>query len=296
MNPILIPIEQDKAGFERFIGSWLCRGERTILIDVGPSRSIPILVHALRELGIEWVDYVLLTHIHADHAGGLAGFLGFFPTARVICHGKAIGHLTDPGKLWVGTQRALGELALTYGPILPVQKDRLIPHRDARLPDLEILETPGHAPHHLSYVYQGNLFAGEAGGVFLTVEGSEYLRPATPPVFFLKEFVESIDRLIHHGNFPMFYGHFGKAEDSRSMLQRARDQLLFWEKIVSEQSSRGGENVMERCLERLLAEDPELKAFPRMSREDQARERFFSINSIKGYLGYLENLSRHPLQ
>ena len=296
MTPILIPIEQNKAGFERFIGSWLCRGERTLLIDVGPSRSIPILVHALRELGIERVDTVLLTHIHADHAGGLAGFLEFFPMARVICHGKAIGHLIDPAKLWLGTQRALGELALTYGPILPVQKDRLIPHTGARLPELEILETPGHAPHHLSYIYQGNLFAGEAGGVFLTVEGSEYLRPATPPVFFLKEFAESIDRLILHGDFPIFYGHFGKAEESRPMLQRAGDQLLFWEKIVLKESSRGGENVMERCLERLLAEDPELKAFPRMTPEDQAREKFFVMNSVKGYLGYLENLSRHPLQ
>ena len=296
MTPILIPIKQDRPGFDNFIGSWVYRGDRSVVVDVGPSRSVNLLIQSLAELGMEKVDFVLLTHIHVDHAGGLAEFLRFFPMARVICHSKAISHLMDPTKLWLGTQKALGELALTYGPVSPVKKDRLIPHTEAHVPGLEIVETPGHAPHHLSYVYERNLFAGEAGGIYLTVDGLEYLRPATPPVFFLKEFAESIDRLILHGDFPMFYGHFGKAETSRPMLQRARDQLLFWEKIVSEESSRSGENVMERCLERLLAEDPELKAFPRMTREDQARERFFSINSIKGYLEYLENLSRHPLQ
>lgn len=296
MTPILIPIKQDKPGFEAFIGSWLCPGECPVVVDVGPSRSIPLLVHSLRELGMDRVDYVLLTHIHVDHAGGLAEFLRFFPTAQVICHSKAVRHLIDPAKLWLGTQQALGELALTYGPILAVKKDRLVPHTEAHLPGLEIIETPGHAPHHLSYVYQENLFAGEAGGVFLAGNGLEYLRPATPPVFFLKEFLESIDRLILQGNFPMFYGHFGKAGNSRPMLQRAGEQLLFWEKIISEESSSGREGVVERCTKRLLEEDPELRTFPQMTPDDQARERFFLSNSIKGYLGYLENLSRHSLQ
>jgi glyoxylase-like metal-dependent hydrolase (beta-lactamase superfamily II) len=296
MNPILIPIKQDKPGFEEFIGSWVYQGDRSIVVDVGPSRSIDLLVQSLRELAIKQVDIVLLTHIHVDHAGGLAEFLRVFPTAQAVCHAGAINHLIDPAKLWLGTRKALGELAFTYGPISAVKRDRLIPHTEARVPGLEIIETPGHAPHHLCFVYEENLFAGEAGGVYLRVNGLEYLRPATPPVFFLKEFVESIDRLILQGDLPIFYSHFGGAENSRPMLQRAKNQLLFWEDIVSEESLKACEDIVERCMERLLKVDPESKAFAIMAPDDQARERFFFKNSIKGYLGYLQNRSSHSLQ
>jgi len=296
MTPVLIPIKQDKPGFERFIGSWICPGDPSIVVDVGPSRSVNLLLQSLSELGMARIDFILLTHIHVDHAGGLAEFLRFFPMAQVICHSKAVSHLMDPTKLWLGTQKALGELALTYGPVSPVKEDRLIPHTEAHVPGLEIVETPGHAPHHLSYVYERNLFAGEAGGVYLTADGLEYLRPATPPVFFLKEFLESIDRLLLQGDLPIFYSHFGKAEMSRSMLQRAGKQLLFWENVVSEEWPKGHDDMLERCMKRLLEEDPELRALAIMTPADQARERFFLANSIKGYLGYLQDISRHSLQ
>jgi glyoxylase-like metal-dependent hydrolase (beta-lactamase superfamily II) len=77
----------------------------------------------------------------------------------VICHSKAIGHLIDPTKLWLGGRKALGELASIYGPISPVKREWLIPHEEAHLPGLKVIETPGHAPHHVSYLYEGKLFA-----------------------------------------------------------------------------------------------------------------------------------------
>ena len=288
-NPILIPIKQDRPGFEKFIGSWVCPGNPCLLVDVGPSRSADLLAQSLSRMGIKRVDFVLLTHIHIDHAGGLAQFLRVFPMARVICHAKAIGHLLDPAKLWVGSQRALGELASLYGPISPVKKEWLIPHEEAHLTGLQIIETPGHAPHHLSYVYEGKLFAGEAGGVYFDFGTSDYLRPATPPVFFLREFLASIDRLLAEGDLPIFYGHFGRAKKSQSMLKRARNQLLDWKKIIRENRAPGQDGATERCMEVLLKEDPELKAFQTMHHADQERERFFMANSIKGYLGYLQN-------
>lgn len=296
MNPTLIPIRQDRPGFEEFIGSWFYQGNRATVVDVGPSRSIHILLQSLYDVGVKRVDLVLLTHIHADHAGGLAEFLKVFPMAQVICHGRAIGHLIAPANLWLGTQKALGDLALTYGPIDPVGKEWLVSHTEAKVAGLEIFETPGHAPHHLSYVYEGKLFAGEAGGIYLTVGKGEYLRPATPPVFFLKEFAESMDRLLIRGDLPIYFGHFGRAENSMPLLKRARRQLLFWERIISEESSRGLGDAVERCMDRLLKEDPELKAFSKMSLDDQGRERFFIANSIRGYLGYLQNLSGQSLK
>ena len=288
-NPTLIAVRQDRPGFERFIGSWVCRGDRCIVVDVGPSRSVTDLVRSLSRMGVDRVDLVLLTHIHIDHAGGLAEFLRFFPMARAVCHSKAIGHLLDPAKLWAGSRKALGELASMYGPIGPVKREWLIPHEEARFKGLKVIETPGHAPHHLSYVHEGKLFAGEAGGVYFDFGTSDYLRPATPAVFFLREFVASLDRLIEEGDLPIFYGHFGRAQTSQFMLKRAARQLLLWEKIIRENMGWTEGNATERCVEVLLKEDPELGAYPDMPPDDQARERFFMAKSVEGYLGYLKS-------
>ena len=288
MRPVLIEIPQDRPGFDRFIGSWLCPFDKTIVVDVGPSRSLQRLIASLTSRGIHRVDYVLLTHIHMDHAGGLAEFLDYFPTAAVVCHAKAISHLVDPTKLWLGSQNTLGDLAEAYGPIKPVKRDRLIPHTEVQVDGVEAIETPGHAVHHLSYIIQGYLFAGEAGGVYLGGNGGEYLRPATPPVFLMKQFVESIDRLLTARDLTMCYAHFGRAESSHRMLKRERAQLLFWERIIKEEMAKRDSDLSERCMARLLAEDPELSAFKAMSSAEQEREKFFMGNSIKGYLGFLQ--------
>jgi glyoxylase-like metal-dependent hydrolase (beta-lactamase superfamily II) len=292
MQPVLIGIPQDRPGFDRFIGSWLCPFDKTVVIDVGPSRSLPKLLDALTARGIHRVDYVLLTHIHMDHAGGLAEFLDHFPMARAVCHSKAISHLVDPSKLWLGSQKTLGDLAEAYGPITPVKRDRLLPHTEAQAEGIDLLETPGHAVHHLSFIVRGNLFAGEAGGIYIRGEGWEYLRPATPPVFVLKQFLESIDRLLNARDLTMCYAHFGRADSSHHMLKRERAQLLFWEKIIREEMAKGDHLLMERCMAKLLAEDPELSAFEAMSSVDQDREKFFMGNSIKGYLGFFDQGNR----
>lgn len=291
MQPELIEIKQDRPGFDRFIGSWLCASEKTMVVDVGPSRSLPKLIDSLTARGIHRVDYVLLTHIHMDHAGGLAEFLDHFPMASAVCHAKAIPHLVDPSKLWQGSQKTLGHLADVYGPIKPVKRERLIQHTDAHAQGIDLVETPGHAVHHLSFILEGNLLAGEAGGIYVTGPGWEYLRPATPPVFFLKEFVESVDRLLNVQDLPMCYAHFGKAESSQRMLKRERAQLLLWEKIIRDEIAGGDPLPVERCAARLLAQDPDLGAYQLMSSAEREREKFFMSNSIKGYLGYIQENS-----
>jgi len=287
MDPTLIAIKQDAPGFDRFIGSWVFQGKKTVVIDVGPSNSVKAFVGSLSAMGVDRVDWVLLTHIHIDHSGGLAEFLSHFPSAKAICHDKAIKHLVDPSRLWAGSQKTLGDLCKTYGPVRPVKRERLVPHRDAFVDGLEIIETPGHAPHHLSFIYEGHLMAGEAGGVYFTTQNSEYLRPATPPIFFLGQFLESIDRLLARENFPICYGHFGKAEAAHPMLRRARDQLILWERLIKEEIASSKEHPLERCMETLFSKDPELGAFETLGEDVQERERFFMANSVKGYLGFL---------
>ena len=187
MSPELIEINQDMPGFDHFNGTWSYIGDKNIIVDVGPAHSVKRLIKSLRSMGREHVDYILLTHIHIDHAGGLADFLTYYPTAKIICHNKAMEHLAEPTKLWKGSLKVLGAIAESYGPPKPLKNECLIPHTEASINNLEIIETPGHAPHHLSFRYDGYLFAGEAGGNYFRIHNQDYLRPATPPIFFLEE-------------------------------------------------------------------------------------------------------------
>ena len=284
MEPILIDLKQDRPGYDHFIASWVCRGDSNIVVDVGPANSVHVLMGALEAMEMNRVDLVLLTHIHIDHAGGLADFLEQFPMAKVVCHRMGVEHLVDPSKLWAGSQKVLGELAEFYGPIKPVKGEALIAHTEAKIEGLRVIETPGHAPHHLSFTYQGKLFVGEAGGTFHDLGDLEYVRPATPPKFFMEECLGSVDRLLGLEDQPIYYVHFGKAESSHRQLKNFRNQLTRWAEIIKREMNRDLEDLVKTCMESLLEKDPDLKPFHTMDSAMQERERYFLTNSINGYI------------
>ena len=287
MGEQLVEIKQDIRGFDTFIGVWVCQDNLNLVVDVGPANTSGRLVDALADLGIERLDYVLLTHIHIDHAGGLADLLERYPMAMVICHKKAVEFLVDPSRLWDASRKVLGNIAEAYGQPLPVSRERLIPHTESTLEDLIIIETPGHALHHLSFSYRDRLFAGEAGGNYLLLGEAEYLRPATPPKFFLDVCLRSVDLLQALENQPIYYAHFGKGKSSHRLLRICRDQLLHWKEMIHEQMAGGAEDILARSIETVMEKDPNLRAFPRMDADTQERERFFITNSVKGFLGFL---------
>lgn len=284
MEPTLVTIPQNEPGLRDFIGAWVLR-DPNVVIDVGPSSSVGRLVDSLLGMGVERVDYVLLTHIHLDHAGGIAGFLDRFSTAKVLCHQKGIRHLVSPAKLWEASRKTLGEVALQYGPPSPVDEGRFIPHTEAAVPGLRVIETPGHAAHHLSFVYQGHLFAGEAAGVHYGVW--DYLRPAAPPPYFIEDGLASIDRLIALGDLPICYAHAGRCPSSRAMLERERAQILRWKGIIEREVAKPGEDILPRCLGRVLELDPDLKGLDLMGEEDRRKESFYVSNAVRGFLGAL---------
>jgi len=289
MIPTLIEVKQERTGFDRFIGSWVCEGDQNMVVDVGPANSVMGLIKSLEDMNVDRIDYVLITHIHIDHAGGLADFLEHFPMAKAVCYEKAIEHLVEPAKLWAGSRHVLGELAEVYGRVKPVKRERLIPHTQADVKDVEIIETPGHAPHHISFRYQDCLFVGEAAGNYFSMGDTDYIRPATPPIFLLKKCLMSVDLLLAAEDQPICYAHFGQADSSHQMLVRFREQLLKWEEIISEEMSRGDDHLVERCVENLFEKDPNLKNFESLEPEIREREKFLMVNSINGFIGYLEN-------
>jgi glyoxylase-like metal-dependent hydrolase (beta-lactamase superfamily II) len=291
----LIALDPPIEGFKAFIGAWLVLGPESVyLVDVGPAATADQLAGAIATLGVDRLDYICLTHIHIDHAGAVGHLARRFPGTPVVCHPKGIPHIIDPERLWQGTVKTLGETGRAYGRMLPLDPACIATEGQLASAPFQLIDTPGHSPHHCAIAADGCLFAGEAGGVCLPLSsGGIYLRPATPPRFFLETSLSSIDRLMATRFETLCYGHFGMRKDGLSMLARHREQLLFWAKTLVAQVDGGGTEpaaFVDRWVDLLLAQDPLLRGFSQLAPDVQVRERSFLLNSVKGFAGYLASL------
>ena len=290
MTETFLPIAQDMPGFNPFFGAWVCQDDLNIMVDVGPANTAGRLVDSMETLGLARLDYIFLTHIHIDHGGALSEVLARYPEAKVICHEKGIPHLVDPSRLYEGSLKVLGDLARIYGSPGPIAEEKLVPHTKCRVDGLRIIETPGHAIHHLSFTYGGRLYAGEAAGNYFIVGKREYLRPATPHRFFFDVFMRSVDRLLALEDQPIRYAHVEGAEKAHRLLRLFKEQLLFWDSVISVSVTLWGQktDIIQICVDRLLKEDPNLAAFESMDLDTQKRERVFMANAVKGFVEFFK--------
>ena len=201
---------------------------RVALVDTGTNDSLPRVMGALDELGvsIEQVDYILLTHIHLDHAGGAGLMMQRFPNARLVVHPRGVRHMIDPSRLIEGATAVYGkeEMSRLYGDVLPIDAARIVDAtHDLRLDlagrQLHILDTPGHARHHVCVRDErtGHVFTGDAFGLAypeFNVAGRQFVYPATTPVQFEPdEMHASIDLLMNFNPGALYLTHFGQVRD-----------------------------------------------------------------------------------
>jgi glyoxylase-like metal-dependent hydrolase (beta-lactamase superfamily II) len=290
----LMALEQRIERFGVFIGSWVYDGEEKFLVDPGPKASVGQLVEGLATVGIKKLDFIFLTHIHIDHAGGTGALLERFPEAKVICHEAGIPHLASPRKLWEGSKKVLGDLALKYEEIVPVPEQSMIPPDGLKKEGYRLIKTPGHASHHISLLFKDYLFAGEAGGVYIDLGKQDYLRPATPPKFILEEAVGSIDKLLDAGAREICYAHFGIHPDADGMLRRYRNQLHLWRDVIAEQMEHSApsdlNDLFDRCVPVLIERDELFRSFQDLVEGEWEREVYFVRNGIQGVWEYVASL------
>ncbi len=201
---------------------------RVALVDTGTNASLPRVEAALAELGLtaEDVDYVILTHIHLDHAGGAGAMMRAFPAARLVVHPRGARHMADPTKLVAGAAAVYGaaEVKRLYGEVVPVAPERIVevPHGTViRLGARELycLDTPGHARHHICIVDRtaNAIFTGDTFGLSyreLDTDGRQFVFPTTTPVQFdPKAMHESVDLLMSFGPRVVYLTHFSELRD-----------------------------------------------------------------------------------
>ena len=238
---------------------------RAALIDTGSNDALPRVKAALAALGIadDQVDYVLLTHIHLDHAGGAGAMMQAFPNAHLVVHPRGARHMADPTRLVEGAAAVYGaeEVRRLYGEVLPIDQRRIIEAKDGLVVDLAgrsllCLDTPGHARHHIAIVDQqtGHMFTGDIFGLSyreLDTDGRQFIFPTTTPIQFDPRAMHaSIDRLLASAPQAMYLTHFGQLRDvaaQGAQLHRLIDAHV----AIAEREKDGGAQRHARIREGL---------------------------------------------
>ena len=230
-------IDTHMGGASEITAGFLLAGERPALVETGPAKVASVVAEGVTRAGVapEDLGWIVLSHIHLDHAGGVGDLVRTFPNATVVVHPFGAGHLVAPERLLASSARVYGELMDTvYGGLTPVEASRIKAVEDGEVIDLggrrlELIHAPGHARHHIA-VFEpdlGALFAGDAVGVLLP--GSQVLRPATPPPDFDRDLaLRSLRAFASRNPAHLVLTHFGPITPPAERLAEAEERLLRW--------------------------------------------------------------------
>ena len=206
----------------------LVENGRAAFVDTGTNDSVPLLLNALRQRGIDVadVDFVFLTHIHLDHAGGAGLLMQQLPNARCVIHPRGAPHMSDPARLIKGTEAVYGveRTREMYGDIRPIDERRVVVAEDDAWINfngrqVQTLFTEGHARHHycLNDPTSRGVFTGDNFGISyreLDTEKGEFIYPtSTPASFDPIEAHTSVDRIMGCNPEQVYLTHYSRVRD-----------------------------------------------------------------------------------
>jgi glyoxylase-like metal-dependent hydrolase (beta-lactamase superfamily II) len=249
--PVVFPVADGVTAIDTFMGgrarytaAYLLDAAEPSLVETGPGTSVEAVSLSLGALGIDpgELAHVVVTHIHLDHAGGVGALSKGYPNARIWVHERGARHLADPSRLVASATRVWGdrEMQEFFLPVEPVPSTKIEALRDDDVIDmgdrsLGVLDTPGHASHHVALVDSrtGAIFTGDALGIH--VPDLPVLRPATPPPDFdLERYVASIERIRSAARSILLFAHFGPLHDVDATCELAIRRVRDWAGVVEE--------------------------------------------------------------
>lgn len=212
-----------------------------LLIDAGPSTSFAHLLSVLDRIGVDALATVLITHVHMDHGGAAGHFAQRFPDARIAVHHLGTPHLVDPVRLWNSTARIYGaeQLEAKWGPMIPIAPDRIDSlYEGDTIPigtstPLQILDTPGHAKHHVTIFdpETGGMYVGDAAG--LCYPHGHPIQPNTPPPEFdPHQMTGQLRRMAALQPSFVGFAHFGPRHDAQEALAESERRVWEWVDLI----------------------------------------------------------------
>jgi glyoxylase-like metal-dependent hydrolase (beta-lactamase superfamily II) len=239
---------------------------RGAFVDCGTNHSVPNLLAALSSAGLrpDDVDWLLVTHVHLDHAGGAGALMAELPNARLVVHPRGARHMIDPSKLIAGATAVYGEAEMqrSYGEIQPVPESRVVVAEDGHAIDFQgrelvCIDTPGHARHHYCVwdARSRGWFTGDTFGLSYreldSAKGPFVLPTSSPVQFEPEELKASIARLLARDPQWMYLTHYGRVGD---VARLAHDLYAQIDTMVAIARDCDGRPDRHRCLVEALSE------------------------------------------
>ena len=248
---IASPIDVHWTGRVRSIAACLLEADgQAVLLDPGPTSSLETLRAKLAKRGMTFgsLSAVLLTHIHLDHAGAVGSIVHENPRLPVFVHERGAPHMADPSKLLASAGRLYGNLLQSlYGDVRPVPQENLrVLQGGEKVPvgrqSLEVVYTPGHASHHVSYFdAEGTAYVGDTAGI--RIQGDAYLIPATPPPDVdVPLWNASLHAIAERKPARLFLTHFGFCDEPAEHIAAYRECLHRWTSLAGELIRKHGED------------------------------------------------------
>lgn len=240
----ILQMDTMTAGVSKVTAGFLIPAPRPTLIECGPALTIDAVIESLSQLGMDPADlaYLVVSHIHLDHAGGAGDIARAFDSATVVVSEIGAPHLADPTRLNASSRRVYGDfMDAVYGECTPIDDARILGVGDRAALDLgggrvlDLLATPGHAKHHISVLDRdtGALFVGDSVGVKTPDTGP--LRPATPPPDFDLELAQdTLRRYLEIEPDRVYLAHYGAVDPPLESLEFASDRLAAWAEVARE--------------------------------------------------------------
>jgi len=226
-------------------------------VDTGAAPAAPRLLAALDELGIarEQVDYLFLTHVHLDHAGGAGQLMQALPNARAVLHPRGAPHLIDPTRLIAGSIQVYGEALYRqlYGELVPIPAERVLVVEDGQRLALgrrmfEFIDAPGHARHHHCPIDldHRDVYSGDNFGICyreLDTERGPFMLPTTTPVQFDPDALHAtIDRMMSYQPQRVLQTHFGPVTDLERLARDLHASIVELVRIARQHA-----DAADRC-------------------------------------------------
>lgn len=243
IGPGIFELDSGYLGRKGYAACYLIENSGEIaVVETSTNRAVPLIIQAVNRLGFdrEQVKYIIVTHVHLDHAGGAGELINSLPRAQLVVHSRGYPHMADPEKLVESVKQVYGteKYQQMYGEVLPVPENRISPVKDYDAlklgnENLLFLDTPGHAKHHLVVFDEKSrtLFSGDAFGISyprFSTETYRFIFPSTAPVQFDPEKARaSFSKIVYLRPSSILLTHFGALHNIKDSCDQLNDWIDF---------------------------------------------------------------------
>ena len=236
----IIPVDTNFIRSQYNASHLICHDGKAAFVDVGTSNNIKLLEDALTNNNLDKgdVEFVFLTHVHLDHAGGAGKLMQKLPNAKLVVHPYGAKHMLDPSKLIASSERVYGKnlFSQLFGEVLPVEEQKILSPEDGQElllnnRTMRIFYTEGHARHHYCIYdeYSKSVFSGDSFGMSLREFDSKngsFIIPITAPTQFdPTEAHNAIDKIIKYQPDAIYLAHYSKIEQTEKLSSNMHDLI-----------------------------------------------------------------------